>query len=470
MSTIENGKKKEIPVEAGKKEHPAIRQSRCCMRLNAKLKCMLLGMVLLCSPLQEGCERQAPPPPPPVGEVAVVTIQTQRTVLANELPGRTSPYRVAEIRPQVSGIIQKRLFEEGRDVRAGDVLYQIDPAHFQAAYNSAAANLAVLRKAPERARAALQASIAVVARQRAILELARTNVQRFEELFKDRAVSASQRDQAVTDVEVAEASLRAAEAQVESDREAVAAAEAAIQQGEAALETARINLGYTRVTAPISGRIGRSNVTDGALVAAYQPLALASIQQIDPIYVDVPQSTSELLRLKQRSAKGRIKTGGKDQRKVKLLLKDGTPYPVEGTLEFRDVTVDPTTGSVILRMIFPNPKAILLPGMYVRVVVQEGIAEQAILAPQQGVTRDFKGNPIALIVDRAGKVQQRMLTLDRAMGDKWLVASGLAPGDRLIVEGLQKVRPGDTVKVVPFEDRRDNGKPVHSSQPSPVSK
>jgi membrane fusion protein (multidrug efflux system) len=295
--------------------------------------------------------------------VAVVTIQTQRIVLTNELPGRTSPYRVAEIRPQVSGIIQKRLFEEGRDVKAGDVLYQIDPAHFQAAYDSAAANLAVLRKAPDRARAALQASIAVVARQRATLKLARTNVQRFEDLFKDRAVSASQRDQAVTDVEVAEASLRAAEAQVESDREVVAAAEAAIQQGEAALETARINLGYTRVTAPISGRIGRSNVTDGALVAAYQALALASIQQIDPIYVDVPQSTSELLRLKQRSAKGRIKTGGGGQRKVKLLLEDGTPYPVEGTLEFRDVTVDPTTGSVILRMIFPNPKAILLPGM-----------------------------------------------------------------------------------------------------------
>jgi len=440
------------------------------MRVNERVKLIFVSMFLSCIPMLGGCERQAPPPPPPVPEVATVTIQSQRIVLTNELPGRTSPYRVAEIRPQVSGIIQKRLFEEGRDVKAGDVLYQIDPAHFQAAYDNAAANLAVLRKAPDRARAALQASIAVVARQRATLGLARTNVQRFEELFKDRAVSASQRDQAVTDVEVAEAALRAAEAQAESDREAVAAAEAAIQQGEAALETARINLGYTRVTAPISGRIGRSSVTDGALVAAYQPLALATIQQIDPIYVDVPQSTTEMLRLKQRSAKGRIKTGGEDQRKVKLLLEDGTAYPVEGTLQFRDVTVDPTTGSVILRMVFPNPKAILLPGMYVRVVVQEGIAEQAILAPQQGVTRDFKGNPIALIVDIAGKVQQRMLTLDRAIGDKWLVTSGLAPGDRLIVEGLQKVRPGDAVKVVPFEDRKEFKKPANSNQPSPASK
>jgi membrane fusion protein (multidrug efflux system) len=347
------------------------------------------------------------------------------------------------------------------------VLYQIDPAPFQAAYDNAAANLAVLRKAPDRARAALQASIAVVARQRATLDLARTNVQRFEELFKDRAVSASQRDQAVTDVEVAEAALRAAEAQVENDRETVAAAEAAIQQGEAALQTARINLGYTRVTAPISGRIGRSNVTDGALVGAYQALALASIQQIDPIYVDVPQSTTEMLRLKQKSGKGRLITDGKDQRKVKLLLEDGTAYPAEGILQFRDVTVDPTTGSVILRMVFPNPKSVLLPGMFVRVVVQEGIAEQAILAPQQGVTRDPKGNPIALIVDSAGKVQQRMLALDRTIGDQWLVSSGLASGDQLIVEGSQRVRPGDAVKVVPFGSAKAAGS---TNQPSPASK
>jgi len=440
------------------------------MQVNERVKLIFVSMFLLCSLFLDGCQTQAPPPPPPVPEVATVTVQTQRAVLTNELPGRTSPYRVAEIRPQVSGIIQKRLFDEGADVKAGAVLYQIDPAHFQAAYDNAAANLAVLRKAPDRARAALQASIAVVARQRATLELARTNVQRFEELFTDRAVSASQRDQAVTDVEVAAAALRAAEAQVESDRETVAAAEAAIQQGEAALQTARINLGYTQVTAPISGRIGRSNVTDGALVAAYQPLALASIQQIDPIYVDVPQSTTEMLRWKQGSEKGQLKTGGEGQRKVKLLLEDGTAYPVEGILQFRDVTVDPTTGSVTLRMIFPNPKSILLPGMYVRVVVQEGIAEQAILAPQQGVTRDPKGNPVAMIVDGAGKVQQRMLVLDRTIGDQWLVSSGLAPGDRVIVEGLQRVRPGDAAKVVPFEDRKDSGKAANPKPPSPAAK
>jgi membrane fusion protein (multidrug efflux system) len=439
-------------------------------KVKERVGVIFIAIVLFGAFLLDGCERQAPPPPPPVPEVATVTVQTQRVVLASELPGRTSPYRVAEIRPQVSGIIQKRLFEEGADVKAGAVLYQIDPAQFQAAYDNAAANLAVVRKAPDRARAALQASIAGVTRQRATLELARTNVQRFEELFKDRAVSASQRDQAVTEAEVAKATLQAAEAQVESDRQALAAAEAAIPQAEAALETTRINLGYTRVTAPISGRIGKSNVTDGALVAAYQALALASIQQIDPIYVDVPQSTSEMLRLKQKSETGRIRTGGEAQRKVKLLLEDGTAYSVEGTLQFRDLTVDPTTGSVILRMVFANPKYILLPGMYVRAVVQEGIAAQAILVPQQGVTRDPKGNPVALIVDDWGKVQQRMLSLDRAIGDQWLVSSGLAPGDRLIVEGLQRVRPGATVKVVPFEDRKDSGKPSNPNQPSPASK
>ena len=440
------------------------------MPVNERVKQIIVSAVLLGSLWLEGCERQAPPPPTPVPEVATVIVQTQRAVLTNELPGRTSPYRVAEIRPQVSGIIQKRLFEEGAEVKAGSVLYQIDPAHFQAAYDNAAANLAVMRKSADRARAALEVSIAGVRRQRAILELARTNVGRFEDLFKDRAVSASQRDQAVTDVEVAEATLGTTEAQVESDRQAVAAAEASIQQAEAAVNTARINLGYTRVIAPISGRIGKSNVTDGALATGYQATSLASIQQIDPIYVDVPQSTTELLRLKQRLAKGRVKTGGEDQRKVKLILEDGTTFPLEGTLQFRDLTVDPTTGSFILRMVFPNPKNILLPGMYVRAVVQEGIAEQAILVPQQGVTRDPKGNPIALTVDAGDKVQLRMLTLDRTIGDQWLVSSGLAPGDRLIVEGLQKVRPGAVVKVVPFDSRKDSGSPANTNQPSQASK
>jgi len=373
-------------------------------------------------------------------------------VLTTELPGRTAAFRIAEIRPQVSGLIQKRLFTEGSDVTAGQVLYQIDPAPFQAALDNAEANLAVMRKSADRAQAALEAGIARVTQQRATLDLALTNRRRFQDAFKDKAVSASQRDQAVTNANVAEATLRAAEAQLESDRAAVAVAEAAIHQAEAAVETARINLGYTKVTAPISGRIGKSNVTEGAIVTAYQPVPLATIQQLNPIYVDVAQSTTELLRLKRRLEDGRLNHDGTNQGKVKLLMEDGTPYPQEGTLQFRDVTVDPTTGSVILRVVFPNPEGVLLPNMFVRAVIKEGVKEQAILIPQQGVARDRKGNPFALIVSADGKVALRMLTLDRAVGDKWLVSAGLAPGDRVIVEGMQKVRPGMAVNVVPFKE------------------
>jgi membrane fusion protein (multidrug efflux system) len=391
-------------------------------------------------------------------------------VLTTELPGRTSPYFVAEIRPQVNGIIQKRFFEEGSDVRGGEVLYQIDPAPFQAAYDNAAANLAVTRKTPDRARAALEASIAGVKRQQATLELARANRWRFEELFKGRVVSASQRDQAVTEAEVAEAALRAAEAQVQNDREAVAAAEAAIHQAEAALETARINLGYTRITAPISGRIGRSNVTVGALAKAFQDSAFATIQQLDPIYVDATESSANLLQLKRNMAAGRIKGTGPDRARVKLLLEDGTLYSLEGTLKFSDVTVDSSTGSFILRMVFPNPKHILLPGMYVRAALQEGEVEKAILVPQQGISRDPKGNPVALVVDGDGKVGQRTLTLDRAIGDKWLVSSGLKPGEQVIVEGVQKVRPGASVKVVPFQEGGPSGTaPKETAKPAPKS-
>ena len=434
-----------------------------------KLVVVLIALLAGLSPA--GCERQQALPPPPVPEVATVTVQLQQIVLTTELPGRTSAYRVAEIRPQVSGIIQKRLFDEGADVKAGAVLYQIDPAHFQAAYDNAAANLAVLRNAPDRARAALAASIAGVTRQRATLELALTNRERFAEAFKDRAVSASQRDQTVTEAEVAEAMLKAAEAQVESDRKTVTAAEAAIQQAEAALETARINLGYTRVTAPISGRVGRSTVTDGALVTAYQPVALTTIQQLDPIYVDVPQSTTDLLRLQRSMKEGRLNHDGTNQKKVNLILEDGTTYSSEGTLQFRDVTVDPTTGSVIVRVVFPNPDIVLLPGMFVRAVAKEGVSGQAILIPQQTVSRDPKGNPLALIVNAEGKVQVRMLTLDRAIGDKWLVATGLEQGDRVIVEGIQKVRPGASVKEVPFDARgKEGGEPKKTAQPTPKSK
>jgi len=402
-----------------------------------------------------GCREQSneggfPAMGPP--EVSVVTMRPERVVLTTELPGRTSAIRVAEIRPQVSGLLQKRLFVEGSDVKAGQVLYQIDPAPFQAALDNAVANLDAARKNVDRAKAVLAASRAGVVRQKATLELARINRKRFEEAFKAKAVSGSARDQAFTEEAVAEAALRAAEAQVESDRKAVAAAEAAVQQAEAALETARINLGYTKVTAPISGRIGRSNITEGAIVVAYQSVPLATIQQLDPIYVDVPQSTTELQRLQRRLNAGHVRADEMIQHKVKLVLEDGTPYPLEGRLQFQDVTVDPTTGCVILRILFPNPEDILLPGMFVRAIITEGVQEQALLVPQQGVSRNPKGEAFVLTVDAEGKVQPRILVLDRAVGNKWLVSAGLAPGDRVIVEGMQKVRPGMPVKAVPFHE------------------
>jgi membrane fusion protein (multidrug efflux system) len=439
------------------------------MEINRRVKLIAPIMILLVGMIIDGCNSKQPPPPA-IPEVAVVTVHPERVMLTTELPGRTSAYLVAEIRPQVNGIVQKRLFVEGSDVGTGEVLYQIDPAPFQAAYDNAAANLAVTRRAADRARAALEVSTAGVSRQKATLELARTNRWRFEELFKNSAISASQRDQAVSDAEVAEAALKSAEAQVKSDQDAVAVADAAIQQAEAMLATARINLGYTRITSPISGRIGKSNVTVGALVTALQASPLAVVQQISPIYVDATQSSATLLRLKRNIAKGLLKVNGSNHAKVNLLLEDGTPYPLEGTMKFSDVTVDTSSGSFIQRMVFPNPKHILLPGMYVRAIVQEGEADQAILVPQQAVSRDPKGNPLALIVDEEGKVGQRMLKLDRAIGDRWLVASGLSPGERVIVEGVQKVRPGTIVKVVPFqEDRKSRAAPKETVQSVPKS-
>jgi membrane fusion protein (multidrug efflux system) len=430
---------------------------------------MLFGGLILV-----GCKHKQPPPSV-IPEVAIVRVSPERVVLTTELPGRTSAYLVAEIRPQVTGIIQKRLFEEGSDVRAGNVLYQIDPAPFQTAYDIARANLSGMRRAAERARAALEASKAGVTRQKATLELARTNRWRYEELFKKSVISALQRDQAVTDADVAEATLKSAEAQVKNDEEAVAVADAAIEQAEATAEAARINLGYTRVVAPITGRIGKSNVTVGALVSAggstQQPTALTTIQQLDPIYVDVPQSTTDLLRLRRRVEEGHLDHNGKDQSKVRLILDDGTTYPLEGTLKFRDVTVDSTTGSVTLRVIVPNPKSLLLPGMFLRALVQEGINNEGILIPQQAVSRDPMGNPVTLIVDGEGKVAERTLTLDRAIGDRWLVTSGLAPGERVIVEGGQKVRPGAAVKVVPFQaGGTSSAAPKKTAQPAPKSK
>jgi membrane fusion protein (multidrug efflux system) len=409
---------------------------------------ILAGILIL-----NGCGQQVGPGGPQGGslpEVAVVTIQPQRLLVTTELTGRTSAHLVAEVRPQVGGLIQKRLFTEGADVKAGEGLFQIDPTPLQVALDSAAANLSAVQRNAERARAGLQAGLANVTRQQAALDLARINRERFEEAFKERAVSAGQRDQAVTEAQVAEAALQALKAQAESDRKAVAAAEAAVDQAEAALKAARINLGYAAVTAPISGRIGRSSVTVGALVAAYQPLALATIQQLDPMVVDVPQSTTELLQLKRRLEEGHLRREGGVQNKVRLVLEDGSRYPWEGALQFRDVTVDPSTGSVTLRISVPNPKGLLLPGMFIRAIIEEGVNRQAILVPQQAVSRNPKGDPLALVVDAGGTVQQRMLVLDRAIGDQWLVVNGLAAGDRLIVEGGLKVKPGIPVKAVPF--------------------
>jgi len=426
----------------------------------------LAGLLIL-----GGCgQQQGASPQRRAPEVAVVTIQPQRLLVTTELSGRTSPHRVAEVRPQVSGLIQKRLFEEGSEVKAGQPLYRIDPAPFQAAVESAEANLAAMKKNADRARAALQASLAGVTRQRATLELTRINRERFEGAFQEKAVSAGQRDQAVTENEVSLAVLQAAEAQVESDRTAIASAEAAIQQAEAARKSARINLGYTTITAPISGRIGRSNVTEGALVTGLQPATLTTIQQLDPMYVDVPQSTAELQRLRKRLEEGRIDRSGQTGNKVRLFLEDGAQYPLEGELQFRDVTVDPTTGSVILRIVFPNPKGVLLPGMFVRAVMEEGVNRQALLIPQQAVMRDPKGNPLVLIADKDGKVEQRPLTLDRAIGDTWLVSSGLASGEKVIVEGMQKVQPGASVKAVPFANgEKNSGKNKHAAPPAKIN-
>ncbi|MGQ9695533.1 MAG: efflux RND transporter periplasmic adaptor subunit [Thermodesulfobacteriota bacterium] len=418
-----------------------------------KIKMAVLVLIIGGIILWAACDHKpVQPPPPPIPEVGVITIKTEPILLTTELPGRTVAYLVAEIRPQVSGIIQKRLFVEGTDVREGEVLYEIDPLSFQAAVEQAEANLTAARKAADRARAALKASLAGVARQKATLELARTNLQRLEELVKEKAVSVSQRDQAATDAEVAQAMLQAAEAQVESDRQAVAAAEAAIKQAEAAWKIARINLGYTQITAPISGRIGKSNVTVGALVTAHQPSPLATIQKLDPIYVDVAQSAAELLRLQERLRARQITLEGKKQNKVRIIMENGEPYRWEGDLQFRDITVDPTTGSITLRIIVPNPQGILMPGMFVRAVVKEGINRQAILVPQQAVSRDPKGNPFVLIVDEEGKVRLKPIAVDRALGNKWLVSSGLGGGEKVIVEGLLKVRPGAYVRAVLLDE------------------
>jgi membrane fusion protein (multidrug efflux system) len=357
--------------------------------------------------LAAGCSKEAAPaaPPGPV-EVGVVTIAPGAVTLTRELPGRTSAFRVAEVRARVNGIVTKRSFVEGSDVKAGQTLFEIDPAPYRAALDSAKATLA---------------------RAEANVAAARMQAERFTELVEANAVSKQEYDNAI-------AALKASEADVAS--------------GRAAVQTARINLGYTTVSSPVPGRIGRSAVTEGAYVQQAQATLLATVQQIDRLYVDLSQSSSEVLRLRRDLESGKLQSAGEGRAKVTLLFEDGSEYSHPGTLQFSDVTVDPSTGSITLRALFPNPERILLPGMFVRARLQEGVNPQAILVPQQAVTRDQKGQALALIVNSESKVERRQLVTERSVGDSWLVTDGLAAGDRVIVEGIQKVRPGAEVKAV----------------------
>ncbi|MCZ7590670.1 MAG: efflux RND transporter periplasmic adaptor subunit [Kiritimatiellae bacterium] len=339
-------------------------------------------------------------------EVGVVTIKAERMPITVELPGRISASLVAEVRPQVTGIILKRLFEEGADVKEGDVLYQIDPALYEAALSSAKAALA---------------------HTEANLASLRSQMARLEELIKIHAISQQQYDDT-------DAALKQAEAELAANK--------------AAIETAKINLGYTQIKAPISGRIGKSSVTVGALVTANQGAALATVQLLNPVYADAPQTSANLLRLRQSITAGHMTSDGAGT-PAHLVLEDGSTYSEQGTLQFSDVTVDPTTGSVDLRSSFPNPDGVLLPGMYVRVTVEEGISDRAILVPQRGVTFNPRGEPVAMVVNAENKAEERVLDIGRSINNSWLVLEGLQDGDRVIVEGTLRVRPGAPVSPVP---------------------
>ncbi|EKW5588380.1 multidrug efflux RND transporter periplasmic adaptor subunit AcrA [Raoultella planticola] len=356
-------------------------------------------------------------------EVGIVTLKSAPLQITTELPGRTSAYRVAEVRPQVSGIILKRNFTEGSDIQAGVSLYQIDPATYQASYESAKGDLA---------------------KAQAAANIAQLTVKRYQKLLGTKYISQQDYDTAVADAQQSNAAVVAA---------------------KAAVETARINLAYTKVTSPISGRIGKSAVTEGALVQNGQATALATVQQLDPIYVDVTQSSNDFLRLKQELANGTLKQEN-GKAKVELVTNDGLKYPQGGTLEFSDVTVDQTTGSITLRAIFPNPDHTLLPGMFVRARLQEGTNPDALLVPQQGVTRTPRGDASVMVVCEGDKVEVRQVTATQAIGDKWLVTSGVKSGDRVIVSGLQKVKPGVQVKAqeVASDDQQQVASNAQSEQ------
>jgi membrane fusion protein (multidrug efflux system) len=333
---------------------------------------------------------------PPLPKVSVVTLSVQPVPVTTELPGRVAALRVAEVRPQVNGIILKRLFTEGSEVEAGQQLYQIDPAPYEAGYQGAVAAAAA----------------------------ARSLAQRYKPLAAANAISQQDYDNAVaTDL-----------------------------QAQAALEAARINLRYTRVLSPISGRIGRSTVTEGALVTANQPSAMATVQQLDHVYVDVTQPIGTLLRLKHEAAAGQMHQSEAGRTPVSLHLEDATDYVQAGTLQFSEVTVDESTGSVTMRAVFPNPDRILLPGMFVRERIEEGIRLGALLVPQQGVSHNEKGDPTALVVAADNTIVLRVLKVDRAVGNRWLVSAGLRAGDRVVVEGLQLAQPGARVEPEEFRE------------------
>lgn len=361
-----------------------------------------LGMLLCASSLAlAACgEKEKPTPPPPT--VGVVTMKLESAALLNELPGRVAAAELSEVRPQISGVIRRRLFTEGAYVRAGQVLYEIEDAPYRAALAQAQGNLA-----------RAQASINATALQ----------AQRYRDLVAVNAVSRQEADNAI-------ASAASARADVAAQR--------------AAVQAAQVSQGFTRIRAPISGRIGRSLYTPGALVQAGQPDALATIQQTNMVYVDLTQSAAQILNLREALRSGGVEQA--DGARVRLLLPNGKTYPIEGRLQFSEVSVDPTSGAVTLRATFPNPDGLLLPGMYVRATLAEGKREQAILAPQQGITRDPRGRATAMVVGAGNKVEMRTVETDRAIGDKWIVTKGLKPGDRLIVEGLVNLRPGTVVK------------------------
>ncbi|EPG6800068.1 efflux RND transporter periplasmic adaptor subunit [Klebsiella aerogenes] len=360
----------------------------------------LLASLIISTLLLTGCDnsgdQQAQPQAP---QVSVHVVHSEPLSVTTELPGRTSAFRVAEVRPQVSGIILKRNFVEGSDIKAGESLYQIDPATYQAAWNSA--------KGDE-------------AKAEAAAAIAHLTVKRYVPLLGTKYISQQEYDQAVATAHQADADVVAA---------------------KAAVESARINLAYTKVTSPIDGRIGKSSVTEGALVTNGQADAMATVQQLDPIYVDVTESSNDFMRLKQESLQR-----GDDSKSVQLIMENGQPYSLKGSLQFSDVTVDESTGSITLRAVFPNPQHTLLPGMFVRARIDEGINPQAILVPQQGVTRTPRGDATVMIVNAQNQVENREVTAAQAIGDKWLITSGLQNGDKVIVSGLQKVRPGVTVK------------------------